>query len=126
MIRSISLYGALLVSGALSACGGDETTKYRCPIEMNAAGTKTSGSEKFTYIPKGMIVQMEQMNGGEMRTVNLPATVKGDELSFQTLSSDPIFYKLNLKTLRLDVDSKIWNPTGGGLSLTGTGTCTPE
>jgi hypothetical protein len=77
---------------------------------MNAAGTMTSGTETFTYLSDAKAVQMKTMVAGEMKTVNLPATLTGDELSFNSLGSEPIFYKLNLKTLALNVREPLKNP----------------
>lgn len=93
---------------------------------MNAAGTMTSGTETFTYLPDAMAVQMKTMVSGEMKDVNLPAIVSGDELAFNSLSSEPIFYKLNLKTLALNVRSNVYNAVDGSLALTGTGQCSPQ
>jgi hypothetical protein len=121
-----SLPSLLLVAACLSACGGSSSTTYKCPIEMNAAGTMTSGTETFTYLSDAKAVQMKTMVAGEMKTVNLPATLSGDELSFNSLGSEPIFYKLNLKTLALNVRSDVYNPTDGSLALTGTGQCSPQ
>ena len=85
----------------------------------------TSGTETFTYLSDAKAVQMKTMVAGEMKTVNLPATLSGDELSFNSLGSEPIFYKLNLKTLALNVRSDVYNPADGSLALTGTGQCSP-
>ena len=116
----------LLVAACLSACGGSSSTTYKCPIEMNASGTMTSGTETFTHLPDAKAVQMKTMVAGEMKTVNLPAILSGDELSFNSLSSQPISYKLNVKTLALNVRSDVYNPTDGSLALTGTGQCSPQ
>lgn len=123
MIRAIFALNTGILTIILSACSNNGPIKYSCPVEINAAGKMTSGTETFTYFPKGMLVQDETMEGGVVKTVNLPATVSGDILSFQTLSSSPIFYKLNLKTLVLNLNSTIWNPSDGSLLMTGTGTC---
>lgn len=93
---------------------------------MNAAGTMTSGTETFTYLPVTKAIQMKTMVSGEMKTVNLPATLSGDELSFNSLGSEPIFYKLNLKTLALNVRSSVYDPADGSLALTATGQCSPQ
>ena len=90
---------------------------------MNAAGTISTGTETFTYLPDTKAVQMKTMVAGEMKTVTLPAVLSGDELAFNSLSSSPIFYKLNLKSLALNVKSDVYNPTDGSLALTGTGQC---
>ena len=58
---------------------------------MNAAGTMTSGTETFTYQPDAKAVQMKTMVDGEMQNVNLPATLSGDELAFNSLGAEPIF-----------------------------------
>jgi hypothetical protein len=121
-----SLPFLLLIATCLSACGGSSSTTYKCPIEMNAAGTMTSGTETFTYQPDAKAVQMKTMVAGEMQNVNLPATLSGDELAFNSLGAEPVFYKLNLKTLALNVRSDVYNPTDGGLALTGTGQCSPQ
>jgi hypothetical protein len=116
----------LLVAACLSACGESSSTTYKCPIQMNAAGTMTSGTETFTHLPDAKAVQKKTMVAGEMKTVNLPAILSGDELSFNSLGSQPIFYKLNVKTLALNVRSDVYNPTDGSLALTGTGQCSPQ
>jgi len=121
-----SLPFLLLIAACLSACGGSSSTTYKCPIEMNATGTMTSGTETFTYLPDTKAIQMKTMVSGEMKTVNLAATLSGDELSFNSLGSEPIFYKLNLKTLALNVRSSVYNPADGSLALTGTGQCSPQ
>ena len=93
---------------------------------MNAAGTRTRGTETFTHLPDAKAVQMKTMVAGEMKTVNLPAILSGDELSFNSLGSQPIYYKLNVKTLALNIKSDVYNPTDGSLALTGTGQCSPQ
>ena len=90
---------------------------------MNAAGTITTGTETFTYLPDAKAVQMKEMVVGEMKTVTLPAVLSGDELAFNSLGSSPIFYKLNLKSLTLNIKTSTYDATDGSLALTGTGQC---
>jgi hypothetical protein len=126
MIRTLPLPLSLLIAACLSACGGSSSTIFKCPIEMNAAGTMTRGTETFTYLPDSKAVQMKTMVAGVMKTVNLPATLSGDDLSFNTLASEPIFYKLNLKSHVLNVRSNVYDQTEGSLALTGTGQCNTQ
>jgi hypothetical protein len=90
---------------------------------MNSEGTITTGTETFTYLPDAKAVQKEAMVVGEVKIVTLPAVLSGDELAFNGLDSSPIFYKLNLKSLTLNIKKSTYDAVDGNLALTGTGQC---
>ena len=62
------------------------------------------------------------MVAGEMKPISIPATVVGEELSFQSPGSTPINYTLNLKSRNLTTNATVDSPDGP-LALIGNGTC---
>ena len=117
-----ALLALLSLPFALVACGEAPTT-YSCLVTMRTTGSDTAspGQENFTFSPASKTVEMETMVAGEMKPITIPATVTGDELSFQ-LPRLLINYKLNLKSRNLTTSATSDGPDGP-LALIGNGTC---
>lgn len=105
------------------AKGANQGISYVCPVKIATSGGVISGDEKFTYMKKGDLVLIDQMQEGTMRTVPLVANATNGILVFQTPEPDPVYYRLDLNTLALETKVTISNPTDGRLLVPGNGTC---
>jgi hypothetical protein len=114
----------LLLPFALVACG-EAPTSYSCLVTMRTTGSDVAspGQENFTFSPASKTVEMKTMVAGEMKSISIPATVAGDELSFQLPGSTPIDYKLNLKSRNITTSASFNDSEDGPLALKGSGTC---
>jgi hypothetical protein len=92
---------------------------------MNVSGTSTisRGTERFTYSPGSKTVQIDEVVAGKMQPASRPVTASGDEISFENQS---ISYKLNLKSLVLNIRHVTYDATDGNLVLSGTGKCSAQ
>ena len=124
MPTKLPFLALLLLPFSLVACG-EAPTSYSCLVTMRTTGSDVAspGQENFTFSPASKTVEMKTMVAGEMKTISIPATVAGDELSFQLPSSTPIGYKLNLKSRNITTSASFNDSEDGPLALKGSGTC---
>jgi hypothetical protein len=86
---------------------------------------KISGSlEEFTHLRDANAVRMKNWVAGKMKDVKIPAILDGDELSFNTIGQEPIYFlKLNINTLAFSITWDTSSNSTKGREFTLKGKC---